>query len=42
VVQPNVIDRGLTAGVQVGDLVRITATGCESLHCSPRGFFRVG
>jgi len=42
VVQPNVIDRAHSAGVQVGDLVRITTTGCESLHRSPRGFFRVG
>ncbi|MBC7779275.1 MAG: aminopeptidase P family protein [Proteobacteria bacterium] len=42
VVQPNVIDRARPAGVQVGELVRITATGCESLHRSPRGFFRVG
>jgi Xaa-Pro aminopeptidase len=42
VVQPNVIDRAGRAGVQVGELVRITATGCESLHGSPRGFFDVG
>ncbi len=41
VIQPNVIDRAHTAGVQVGELVRVTADGCESLHRAPRGFFRV-
>ena len=42
VVQPNVITRDHQAGVQVGELVRITKTGCERLHQSPRGFLRVG
>ena len=42
VVQPNVIDTARTAGVQVGELVRITATGFESLHRAPRGFLRAG
>jgi Xaa-Pro aminopeptidase len=42
VVQPNVITRDQTAGVQVGELVRITATGWERLHRAPRGFLRVG
>ncbi|MFN7751100.1 MAG: M24 family metallopeptidase [Pseudomonadota bacterium] len=42
VVQPNVIDAARHAGVQVGDLVRVTADGCESLHRAPRGFLRVG
>jgi len=42
VVQPNVIDRAHTAGVQVGELVRVTATGFESLHRAPRGFLRAG
>jgi len=42
VVQPNVITRDHKAGVQVGELVRITKTGCERLHQSPRGFLRVG
>lgn len=42
VVQPNVIDLAHTAGVQVGELVRVTATGFESLHRAPRGFFDVG
>jgi Xaa-Pro aminopeptidase len=42
VVQPNVITRDQTAGVQVGELVRITPTGWERLHRAPRGFLRVG
>jgi Xaa-Pro aminopeptidase len=40
VVQPNVIAREQPAGVQVGELVRVTRTGCERLHKAPRGFFR--
>lgn len=36
VIQPNVITRDERAGVQVGELVRITADGCESLHRYPR------
>src|SRR6202035_5204475 len=32
VVQPNVITRDQKAGVQFGELVRVTATGFESLH----------
>lgn len=42
VVQPNVITRDRTAGVQVGELVRITKHGCETLHTTPRGLFRSG
>lgn len=42
VVQPNVITRDEKAGVQVGELVRITQSGFERLHQSPRGFIRVG
>jgi Xaa-Pro aminopeptidase len=42
VVQPNVITRDQKAGVQVGELVRITPTGWERLHRAPRGFLRVG
>jgi len=42
VVQPNVITRDEKAGVQVGELVRITTTGFERLHRSPRGFLTVG
>jgi Xaa-Pro dipeptidase len=42
VVQPNVITRDLKAGVQFGELVRVTATGFESLHHTPHGMFRAG
>jgi Xaa-Pro dipeptidase len=42
VVQPNVITRDQTAGVQVGELVHVTASGCESLHRMPHGLFRAG
>lgn len=41
VVQPNVVTRDGRAGVQTGELVRITETGIERLHTTPRGFFRV-
>jgi Xaa-Pro aminopeptidase len=41
VVQPNVVTRDHKAGVQVGELIRVTKTGCERLHSAPRGFFRV-
>jgi len=40
VVQPNVIARDQPAGVQVGELIRVTKTGFERLHTAPRGFFR--
>jgi Xaa-Pro dipeptidase len=40
VVQPNVVTRDHKAGVQVGELVRVTRTGFERLHSTPRGFFR--
>lgn len=42
VVQPNVITREQTAGVQVGELIRVTRTGFERLHRAERGLFRVG
>jgi len=42
VVQPNVITREQTAGVQVGELIRVTRTGFERLHTAERGLFRVG
>jgi Xaa-Pro aminopeptidase len=42
VVQPNVVTRELTAGVQVGELIRVTRTGFERLHKAKRGLFRVG
>ena len=38
VVQPNVVTRDHKAGVQVGELVRVTRTGFERLHTAPRGF----
>ena len=41
VVQPNVVTRDHKAGVQVGELVRVTRNGFERLHSAPRGFFRV-
>jgi len=40
VVQPNVVTPDHKAGVQVGELVRVTRTGFERLHTAPRGFFR--
>jgi len=40
VVQPNVVTRDHRAGVQVGELIRVTQTGFERLHSTPRGFFR--
>ncbi len=46
VVQPNVTtpDDGKPgrAGVQVGELIRVTKTGFEKLHRAPRGAFRAG
>ncbi len=42
VVQPNVIATDRKAGVQVGELIRVTKSGFERLHAAPRGFFRAG
>jgi Xaa-Pro dipeptidase len=42
VVQPNVVTPDHKAGVQVGELVRVTRTGFERLHATPRGLFRAG
>jgi Xaa-Pro aminopeptidase len=42
VVQPNVITRDEKAGVQFGELVRVTKTGFESLHRTPHDLFRAG
>jgi Xaa-Pro aminopeptidase len=46
VVQPNVTTREekgkLRAGVQVGEMIRITRSGFERLHRAKRGLFRVG
>jgi len=42
VVQPSVMTRDGKAGVQTGELLRITKTGFESLHQAPGGFRRIG
>jgi Xaa-Pro dipeptidase len=42
VVQPNVITKDEKAGVQFGELVRVTKTGFESLHHTPHGLFKAG
>lgn len=46
VVQPNPVTTGADvskrAGVQVGELLRITRDGFERLHRAPRGLFRAG
>jgi Xaa-Pro aminopeptidase len=42
VIQPNVITKDHTAGVQVGELIRVTRTGFERLHRMKRGMFRAG
>lgn len=38
VIQPNVVTRDHTAGVQTGEMVLITETGIERMHAMPRGF----
>jgi Xaa-Pro aminopeptidase len=42
VIQPNVITPDERAGVQTGELVRVTEDGWESLHRYPRGLGRIG
>jgi Xaa-Pro aminopeptidase len=42
VVQPNIITPDRKAGVQVGEMIRITRSGFELLHRTPRAFFRSG
>ncbi|MGE5137570.1 MAG: M24 family metallopeptidase [Gemmatimonadota bacterium] len=42
VLQPNVITADERSGVQTGELMLVTGTGCESLHRYPRGFARTG
>ena len=39
VVQPNVVTPDERAGMQLGNLLRITATGCECLHGVPIQYF---
>ena len=40
VVQPNVVTRDQKAGVQVGEMVRVTRSGFERLHRTERRLFR--
>jgi Xaa-Pro dipeptidase len=42
VVQPNVVTRDETAGVQTGELVLVTDAGAERLHDFERGLLRAG
>jgi len=42
VVQPNIVTLDQRAGVQLGDLVRVTKNGFESLQRIPHAFFRAG
>lgn len=42
VVQPNVITTDHKAGVQVGELIRVSRTGFERLHKTARGLFLAG
>lgn len=41
VIQPNVVTRDGTAGVQTGEMVVITEKGIERLHSIPRGFVQL-
>lgn len=41
VVRPNVVTPDESAGVQVGEMVRVTDTGFERMHCAPWGFLRI-
>ena len=38
VIQPNVITRDERMGIQVGDMVRVTANGAERMNRYPLGF----
>lgn len=42
IVQPNVITKDGSAGVQTGECILITETGAESIHTAPRGPFQIG
>jgi Xaa-Pro aminopeptidase len=42
VIQPNPITRDQTAGVQVGEMIRVTKTGFSRLHSAERQLLRVG
>ena len=41
VIQPNVVTPDHRAGVQTGEMVRVTETGIERMHNLPRGFGRI-
>jgi Xaa-Pro aminopeptidase len=42
VIQPNVVTRDESAGVQTGELVAVTPDGVERLHAYERGLLRIG
>jgi Xaa-Pro dipeptidase len=42
VIQPNVVTRDESAGVQTGELIAVTADGAERLHDYERGLLRIG
>jgi Xaa-Pro dipeptidase len=42
VIQPNVVTRDESAGVQTGELVAVTPDGAERLHDYERGLLRIG
>jgi Xaa-Pro dipeptidase len=42
VIQPNVVTRDESAGVQTGELVAVTSDGAERLHDYERGLLRIG
>jgi Xaa-Pro aminopeptidase len=42
VVQPNVVTPDHRMGVQVGNMLRVTASGVESFHSEPRGILACG
>jgi Xaa-Pro dipeptidase len=42
VIQPNVVTRDESAGVQTGELVLVTSDGAERLHDYERGLLRIG
>ncbi len=42
VIQPNVVTRDESAGVQTGELVLVTADGAARLHDYERGLLRIG
>ena len=42
IVAGNVVTKDGRAGVQTGEMVRVTPTGVERMHSLPRGFGRIG